>query len=56
MKTRTKAKGASGHIDCQEIVVGENSIAQSIPVVLVKNPEARITHEASVGKVNQKEL
>ncbi len=50
-----KAKNARGHIDCQEIVVG-NSTAQSIPVVTVKNPEARITHEASVGKVNQKEL
>ncbi len=50
-----KAKNARGHIDCQEIIVGR-SIAQSIPVVTVKNPEARITHEASVGKVNQKQL
>jgi len=51
-----EAKNARGHVDCQEIVVGKNSVAQSIPVISVKNPEARITHEASVGKVNQKEL
>jgi len=54
-RAEEKAKNARGHIDCQEIVVGK-SIAQSIPIVVVKNPEARITHEASVGKVNQKQL
>ena len=51
-----KAKNARGHVDCQEIVVGEKSIAQSIPIISAENPDARITHEASVGKVNQKEL
>jgi len=51
-----RAKNARGHIDCQEIIIGEGSIAESIPLILVKNEEARITHEASVGKVNQKEL
>jgi len=55
IKAGEKAKNARGHIDCQESVVG-NSIAQSIPKIVVKNPEARITHEASIGKVNQKEL
>ena len=51
-----KAINSRGHIDCQEIVIGKNSLAQSVPIVKVNNPEARITHEASVGKVNQKEL
>ncbi len=51
-----KAKNARGHIDCQEIIIGENSIVQSIPIIIVKNPEARVTHEASIGKINQKEL
>ena len=51
-----RATGAIGHLDCQEIIVGKDSFAQSIPVIAVNNPEARITHEASVGKVSQKEL
>ena len=51
-----KAKNARGHIDCQEIIIGENSIVQSTPIIIVKNPEARVTHEASIGKINQKEL
>ena len=50
-----KGKNARGHVDCKEIIVGK-SIARSIPMIEVQHPEARITHEASVGKVNQKEL
>ena len=50
-----QAKGARGHVDCQEIVVGP-SLARSVPIIQSTHPEARITHEASVGKVNQKEL
>jgi len=50
------AKNSRGHIDCQEIIIGKNSFAQSIPIISVENPEARITHEASIGKVNQKQL
>lgn len=55
-ETIALAKGACGHIDCQEIIIGERSVAKAIPIVEVRHPEARVTHEASVGKVNQKEL
>jgi len=50
------AKDSQGHVDCQEIVVGKDSVARSVPIIKAENPEARITHEASVGKINQKEL
>ncbi len=58
MQGETYAFGANsvGHIDCQEIVSGEGSVAKAVPIVEVSNDEARITHEASVGKINQKEL
>jgi hypothetical protein len=55
-ETFAKAPGAFGHIDCQEIVIGQNSSAKAIPIVEVTNDQARVTHEASVGKINQKEL
>jgi uncharacterized protein len=55
-ETDASGKNARGHVECQEIVVGKNSVAQSVPIVKVNHPEARVTHEASVGKVNQKEL
>lgn len=55
-ETFAKAPGAFGHIDCQEIVIGKDSVAKAIPIVEVTNDQARVTHEASVGKINQKEL
>jgi len=51
-----RAAGAAGHVDCQEIVVGIGSTAKAVPIVEVSHEEARVTHEASVGKINQKEL
>ena len=55
-ETFAEAPGAFGHIDCQEIVIGKNSVAKAVPIVEVTNDQARVTHEASVGKINQKEL
>ena len=55
-ETFASASGSFGHIDCQEIVIGKNSVAKAVPIVEVTNDQARVTHEASVGKINQKEL
>ena len=55
-ETIALAKGARGHIDCQEIIIGKKSAAKAAPIIEVCHPEARVTHEASVGKINQKEL
>jgi len=46
---------ARGHVDCKEIV-RDNATANAVPVVEVKNPRAHITHEASIGSVDSKEL
>lgn len=55
-ETYAQAAGCQGHVDCQEIVIGNNSVAKAVPIVEVNNDQARVTHEASVGRVNQKEL
>ncbi len=55
-ETIALAKDSRGHIDCQEIIVGDSSVAKAIPIVDVRHPEARVTHEASVGKINQSAL
>lgn len=54
--TEANAPYANGHVDCKEIVQGEGSTARAIPIVRVGDETARVTHEASVGRVNQKEL
>jgi hypothetical protein len=54
--TEASAPGATGHVDCKEIVQGVGSRARAIPIVRVTDENARVTHEAAVGKVSQKEL
>jgi Fe-S cluster assembly scaffold protein SufB len=49
------APNARGHVDCIEIVQGE-ARAKAIPMVNVQNEKAQVTHEASIGRANQKEL
>jgi Fe-S cluster assembly scaffold protein SufB len=49
------APDAVGHMDCTEIVRGE-ATARNVPVVVVRNDRARVTHEAAIGSVSKKEL
>lgn len=49
------AGGARGHVDCREIVK-DQAMASAIPIVNVTHPLAKVTHEAAIGSVDQKEL
>ena len=49
------APGAVGHMDCTEIV-RDRAEACKIPMVVVRDDRARVTHEAAIGSVNKKEL
>jgi Fe-S cluster assembly scaffold protein SufB len=49
------APGAIGHMDCTEIV-RDQAEARNVPIVVVRNDRARVTHEAAIGSVNKKEL
>jgi Fe-S cluster assembly scaffold protein SufB len=49
------APGAVGHMDCTEVVRGA-AVARNVPVVVVRDDRARVTHEAAIGRVGKKEL
>src|SRR5665647_237172 len=44
-----------GHMDCAEIIRG-HATASNVPHVVVRDEQARITHEAAIGTVNRTEL
>lgn len=44
-----------GHVDCVEIVQG-NAKAKAIPIVDVLNESAKVTHEASIGRIDKKQV
>jgi len=49
------APGARGHMDCTEIV-RDQAQAHNEPLVIVRDDQAQVTHEAAIGTVNRKEL
>jgi Fe-S cluster assembly scaffold protein SufB len=54
-KLVASAPHARGHVDCKEIVQA-GAVASAVPVVEVRHPQARITHEAAIGSVDAKQL
>ena len=50
------AKYTRGHIECHEIINGKNAKASSLPKISVNHPLAKITHEASIGRIDKKKL
>ncbi|MCF7791280.1 MAG: SufD family Fe-S cluster assembly protein [Victivallales bacterium] len=44
-----------GHVDCKEIIK-DIAEANAVPIVGVKNSTAHVTHEASIGSVDKKQL
>ncbi|WP_297419923.1 SufD family Fe-S cluster assembly protein [Thermococcus sp.] len=46
---------AKGHVECHEVVKG-NADVQTVPLLRVKNDKAELTHEASIGRVNETQL
>lgn len=53
--TRGQAEGARGHMDCLELV-RDRALARAEPIVEVSHSLAKVTHEAAVGTVDQKQL
>ncbi|MGM5480745.1 MAG: SufD family Fe-S cluster assembly protein [Nanobdellota archaeon] len=46
---------AKGHVDCTEILQ-DRGVVQAYPDVEVRHPKARVTHEAKLGGVDDKQL
>ena len=53
--TEGNAAGARGHVDCLELVK-DRAIARAVPIVTVTHPLAKVTHEAAIGSVDQRQL
>jgi Fe-S cluster assembly scaffold protein SufB len=52
--THGNAPHARGHVDCME-VVRDRAVASAVPEVRVTHPLAKVTHEAAIGSVDQRQ-
>lgn len=56
VKIGPKAQGARSFAQCDSMLIGDNSQANTFPYIEVKNPTARVEHEASVSKIGAEQL
>ena len=55
-ETYGNAPQAIGHVDCIELVNGEQAVARAIPIVSVTNELAKVTHEAAIGSIDRRQI
>ncbi|MBD3255324.1 MAG: hypothetical protein GF383_09540 [Candidatus Lokiarchaeota archaeon] len=54
--TEGNAPQCNGHVECQEIVLGQGSICRARPFIRAIDPTSTVSHEASLGRFPQKWL
>ena len=50
------AAGARNHSQCDSMLIGDQSGAHTFPYIDVRNPSARVEHEASTSKIGEDQL
>jgi len=55
-ETYGNAPKCRGHIDCSEIIRGKDVVVKAIPIVVVNDETAKVTHEAAIGSIDKKQL
>jgi len=50
------AKGARNYSQCDSMLIGDNAAACTYPYITVRDPSARVEHEASTSKIGEDQL
>ncbi|MBI3149268.1 MAG: Fe-S cluster assembly protein SufB [Betaproteobacteria bacterium] len=56
VKVLKGAKGARNYTQCDSLLIGERCGAHTFPYIEVKNPTARVEHEASTSRIGEDQL
>jgi Fe-S cluster assembly protein SufB len=56
VKIMPGAENATNHTQCDSLLIGDKCGAHTVPYIEVRNPSARLEHEASTSKVSDDQL
>ncbi len=51
-----RAEGARNHTQCDSLLIGDRCAAHTFPYIEVKNPSAKMEHEATTSKISDDQL
>jgi Fe-S cluster assembly protein SufB len=56
VRMTAKAEGARNHTQCDSLLIGDRCAAHTFPYVEVRNPTAKLEHEATTSKIGDDQL
>jgi Fe-S cluster assembly protein SufB len=56
VRVQPRAEGARNYTQCDSLLIGERSEAHTVPYIEVRNPSARVEHEATTSKISEDQL
>jgi Fe-S cluster assembly protein SufB len=56
VRVMPKAKGAKNYTQCDSLLIGDRCGGHTVPYIEVKNPTARVEHEATASKISDDQL
>ncbi len=56
VRVMPQAQDARNHTQCDSLLIGKDSAAHTFPYMEVKNPSAKIEHEATTSKISEDQL
>jgi Fe-S cluster assembly protein SufB len=56
VRVQPRAQGARNHTQCDSLLIGERCGAHTVPYIEVRNPSARVEHEATTSKIGEDQL
>src|SRR5690348_6938288 len=56
VRVQPRAQGARNHTQCDSLLIGDRCGAHTVPYVEVRNPSARVEHEATTSKISDDQL
>jgi Fe-S cluster assembly protein SufB len=56
VRVQPRAEGARNYTQCDSLLIGERCGAHTVPYIEVRNPSARVEHEATTSKISEDQL
>src|SRR5881227_458089 len=56
VRVQPRAQGARNYTQCDSLLIGDRCGAHTVPYVEVRNPSARVEHEATTSKISEDQL
>ncbi len=56
VRVQPKAQGARNYTQCDSLLIGDRCGAHTVPYLEIRNPSARVEHEATTSKISEDQL